>query len=53
MYNGLLSLNHSGIAGEEVGGKRDPNRNAWHLATINPDGTGLAQWGGQFKHQKQ
>ncbi len=23
------------------------NRNAWHLATINPDGTGLRQWGGK------
>ena len=47
MHNGLLSLNHSGIAGEEVGGTWNLNRNAWHLATINPDGTGLAQWGGR------
>lgn len=47
MHNGLLSINHSGTTGEEVGGKWSLNRNAWHLATINPDGTGLAQWGGQ------
>ncbi len=30
-----------------VGGKNNLERNAWHLATINPDGTGLAQFAGQ------
>jgi hypothetical protein len=25
-------------------------RNAWNLATINPDGTGLSGWGGSFMH---
>lgn len=26
-------------------------RNAWHAATINPDGTGLAMWGGSFRDE--
>jgi len=26
-------------------------RNAWNLAAINPDGTGLAAWGGSFLHE--
>ena len=29
-----------------VGGADFLWRNAWHAATINPDGTGLTQWGG-------
>jgi hypothetical protein len=29
-----------------VGGADFFWRNSWHAATINPDGTGLAQWGG-------
>jgi hypothetical protein len=32
--------------GNQVGGNDFSFRNAWHPATINPDGTGLAQWGG-------
>ena len=31
----------------ESGGHRNLDRNIWHLATINPDGTGLSQWGGR------
>ncbi len=30
----------------QVGGNDFSFRNSWHAATINPDGTGLAQWGG-------
>lgn len=30
----------------QVGGSDFLWRNQWHAATINPDGTGLAQWGG-------
>lgn len=26
-------------------------RNAWQIATINPDGTGLAMWGGAFRDE--
>lgn len=26
-------------------------RNAWQAATINPDGTGLAMWGGEFRDE--
>jgi hypothetical protein len=37
--------------GNHVGGGDFLWRNQWHLATINPDGTGLAQWGGT--HHKQ
>ncbi len=32
--------------GNQVGGNDFNFRNAWHAATINPDGTALAQWGG-------
>ncbi|MCG3207992.1 MAG: hypothetical protein FOGNACKC_01593 [Anaerolineae bacterium] len=32
--------------GNHVGGNDHLWRNAWHAAVINPDGTGLAQWGG-------
>lgn len=47
MNLGLLAINHAGIEGTEVGGNGNLERNAWHLATINPDGTGLAQWAGR------
>lgn len=47
MRDGLIAANHSGIEGEEVGGSYNLERNSWHLATTNPDGTGLAQWGGR------
>lgn len=47
MRDGLIAANHSGIEGEEAGGSYNLERNSWHLATINPDGTGLAQWAGR------
>lgn len=47
MRDGLIAANHSGIEGEEVGGSYNLERNSWHLASVNPDGTGLAQWGGR------
>lgn len=47
MHNGLLAINHSGIEAEEVGGSNNLERNSWHLASINPDGTGLMQWAGR------
>ena len=28
-------------------------RNAWHAASINPDGTGLSMWGGTFREDEQ
>ena len=31
----------------EVGGYKNLERNSWHLATINPDGTNLKQWTGR------
>ena len=33
-----------------VGGADFLFRNAWHAAAINPDGTGLEQWGGVHHH---
>lgn len=47
LHNGLLSVNHSGSVAQEVGGTWALNRNGWHLGTVNPDGAGLTQWGGQ------
>lgn len=49
MKDGLLSVIYSQPppSTNEVGGFRNLDRNTWHLATINPDGTGLAQWGGR------
>jgi hypothetical protein len=47
MHDGLLAINHSGQEGEEVGGVYNLERNAWHLASVNPDGTALAQWAGR------
>jgi hypothetical protein len=29
----------------------DMFRNAWHIATINPDGTGLAMWAGAYREE--
>jgi hypothetical protein len=40
---------HDGLTTDRsnhVGGADNLWRNAWHAAVINPDGTGLAQWGG-------
>lgn len=34
-----------------VGGADNLFRNAWQIATINPDGTGLAMWGGFFRRE--
>lgn len=45
MKDGLLVAGKGNVF-PEVGGFRHLQRNAWHLATINPDGTGLAQWAG-------
>ncbi|MEO8354363.1 MAG: hypothetical protein ABI621_00470, partial [Chloroflexota bacterium] len=49
MKDGLLSIIHSQPPPNmnEVGGFKNLERNSWHLATINPDGTGLVQWGGR------
>lgn len=45
MKDGLLVAGQGNVFAE-VGGFTHLQRNAWHLATINPDGTGLAQWAG-------
>lgn len=47
--DGLLSVIYSKPPPNtnEVGGHRNLDRNTWHLATINPDGTELAQWAGR------
>lgn len=43
---------HLGLVGESLTGElggvpgADLSRNSWQIATINPDGTELAQWGG-------
>jgi hypothetical protein len=49
MKDGLLNIIHSQPAPNEneVGGFKNLERNTWQLATINPDGTQLAQWGGR------
>lgn len=47
MKDGLCAINHSGNECQEVGGLFNLDRNAWHLATINPDGTGLVQFAGR------
>lgn len=49
MKDGLLSIVHSQPPPNmnEVGGFHNLERNTWHLAAINPDGTHLAQWGGR------
>lgn len=49
MKDGLLSVIYSKPPPNtnEVGGHRNLDRNIWHLATINPDGTGVAQWAGR------
>jgi len=47
MKDGLCAINHSGNECQEVGGTFNLDRNAWHLASINPDGTGLVQFAGR------
>lgn len=45
LKDGLVSANESSYLGDVPGGPTNINRNAWHLANINPDGTGLQLWG--------
>jgi len=45
MKDGLLVTVKTDVY-PEVGIFKNLERNAWHLATINPDGTSLAQWAG-------
>lgn len=47
MKDGLCAINKSGTQCFEPGGKFNMERNSWHLATINPDGTGLEQFAGR------
>ena len=47
MKDGLCAINHSGAECFEPGGKFNMERNSWHLASINPDGTGVAQFAGR------
>ncbi len=48
-YLGLIAANYTN-AEMQLGSGFNLKRNAWHLAAINPDGTGLAQWGGVSDH---
>jgi len=45
LKDGLVSADASGSLGDVPGETANLQRNAWHLATINPDGTDLKQWG--------
>ncbi|HXF86303.1 MAG TPA: S-layer homology domain-containing protein [Anaerolineales bacterium] len=47
MKDGVCALKFQNAECQEAGGSTNLERNAWHLATINPDGTGLAQFAGQ------
>jgi len=47
MKDGLCAINNSGAKCFEPGGKFNMERNSWHLASINPDGTGLVQFAGR------
>ena len=47
MKDGLCALSHQGAECNEIGGLSNLERNSWHLAIINPDGTGLSQFAGQ------
>lgn len=47
MKDGLCAINSSGTKCFEPGGKFTMERNSWHLASINPDGTGLVQFAGR------
>jgi len=47
MKDGVCALSHQGAECQEAGGLSNLERNSWHLATINPDGTGLAQFAGR------
>ena len=43
-YNGLTTN-----PANTSGGPAHMTRNSWQLATINPDGTGLAMWAGRYR----
>ncbi len=45
LKDGLVVANESNDLGDVPGGPTNINRNAWHLASINPDGTTLKIWG--------
>lgn len=45
LKDGLVVANESNYLGDVPGGPTNINRNAWHLASINPDGTDLKLWG--------
>ena len=45
LKDGLVVANESNYLGNVPGGPGNVNRNAWHLASINPDGTDLQMWG--------
>jgi hypothetical protein len=45
LKDGLVVANESNYLGDVPGGATNMNRNAWHLASINPDGTDLRLWG--------
>jgi hypothetical protein len=47
MKDGLCAASHRGAECLDAGGNSNLERNAWQLATINPDGTGLAQFAGR------
>jgi len=47
MHDGLTTDRNS-----EVGGADNLFRNAWQLATINPDGTDLRMWSGVFRDEE-
>ncbi|MFZ5883703.1 MAG: DUF7402 domain-containing protein [Chloroflexota bacterium] len=47
MKDGVCALKFQGAECQEAGGLTNLERNAWHLASINPDGTGLAQFAGR------
>ncbi len=45
LKDGLVSADASGSLGDVPGESANLQRNAWHLATVKPDGTDLKQWG--------
>ena len=45
LKDGLVAADASGELGDVPGESANLQRNAWHLATVNPDGTDLKQWG--------
>ncbi len=45
LKDGLVSADASGELGDVPGESANLQRNAWHLATVKPDGSDLKQWG--------